>query len=144
MVNIIVDSYRRAKGQPAVGATDKHHFSESTARRPHTRQHVNVIVSQAARAINRQEQHSIQACGIYPPTRQVAAHVDVLGYLVKSRCLVPDLRIARANAGKGVEGAPFSADKEIAVRVHIECPVCRPGWNNDWVLPGDPDVGRSL
>src|SRR5439155_17944776 len=82
-----------------------------------------------------------QTCGIYSTTRQVAAHIDVLGYLVKARCLVPDLRIARANAGKGV---PFSADKEIAVGVHIERPVCRPGWNNDWGLPGDPAVGRAL
>ena len=43
-----------------------------------------------------------------------------------------------------VFSAPFSADKKIAVRVHIERPVCRPGWNNDWGLPGDPAVSRSL
>jgi len=61
--------------------------------------------------------------------------------VVKSRCLAPDLRVARTNAGKGV---PFSTDKEIAVRVHIERPVCRPAWNNDWGLPGDPAVSRSL
>ncbi len=91
--------------------------------------------------INRQEQHPIQTCRVYPTTRQVAAHIDVLGYVVKSRCLAPDLRIARANAGKGV---PFSADKKIAVRIHIERPVCGPAWNNDWSLPGNPAVGRAL
>ena len=57
--------------------------------------------------------------------------------------MAPDLRIARANAGKAVQ-VPFSADKEIAVRIHIERPVCRRGWNNDWGLPGDPAVGRAL
>ena len=38
----------------------------------------------------------------------------------------------------------FSADKKIAVGVHVERPVCRPAWNNDWSLPGDPAVGRAL
>src|SRR5437899_10181678 len=133
---------RRAKSQTTVCAAYEHHIVAGTeAGRLHARQHINVIVSRATGAINRQEQHSIQTCGIYPPTREVTAHIDVLDYLVKARCLVPDLRIARANAGKGV---PFSTDKEIAVRVHIERPVCRPGWNNDWDLPGDPAVGRAL
>src|SRR6266478_1892982 len=141
---IVIDLMWRTEGYSPVGAAHKHHVSCASTRRHHTGEHVNVIVSRATGAINRQEQHSIQTCGIYPPTKQVAAHVDVLGYLVKARCLVPDLRIARANAGKAVQGAPFSADKEIAVRVHIERPVCRPGWNNDRGLPGDPAVGRAL
>src|SRR5437867_3302127 len=138
---IVIDLKRRAKGQSAVGAACEHYIGRAASGRHYAGQHVNVIVSRATGTIDRQEQHSIQTCGIYPPTRQVAAHVDVLGYLVKARCLVPDLRIARANAGKGV---PFSADKEIAVGIHIERPVCRPGWNNDWGLPGDPAVGRAL
>ena len=141
---IVIDLKRRAKGQSAVGAACEHYIGRAASGRHYAGQHVNVIVSRATGTIDRQEQHSIQTCGIYPPTRQVAAHVDVLGYLVKARCLVPDLRIARANAGKAVQGAPFSADKEIAVRVHIERPVCRPGWNNDRGLPGDPAVGRAL
>src|SRR5206468_1871731 len=138
---IVVDLVWRTEGYSPVGAAHKHNVGCASARRHHTRQHINVIVSRATGAINRQEQLPIKPRGIYPPTRQVAAHIDVLGYLVKARCLVPDLRIARANAGKGV---PFSADKEIAVGIHIERPVCRPGWNNDWGLPGDPAVGRAL
>src|SRR6185437_5496660 len=63
------------------------------------------------------------------------------GYLVKHRCLDPDLSIARANTGEGV---PFPADKKIAVGVHIERPICWPAGNNDWGLPGDPAVGRAL
>jgi hypothetical protein len=138
---IVIDPVWRAEGQSVVGAANEHDISCASTRRLHTGQHINVIVSQAARVINRQEQHSIQPCRIYSTTRQVAAHIDVLGYLIKSRCLAPDLRIARANAGKGVA---FSADKKIAVGIHIERPVCRPAWNNDWSLPGNPAVGRSL
>jgi hypothetical protein len=94
--------------------------------------------------INRQEQHSIQTGGIYPPTSQVAAHIDVLGYLVKDRCLVPDLSIARTNTGEAVNRTTLSANKKVAVGVHVERPVCWLGWNNDWGLPSDPAVGRSL
>ena len=35
MIDIIVDSHRRAKGKPAVGAADKYHFGESIATRLH-------------------------------------------------------------------------------------------------------------
>src|SRR5258708_4426009 len=141
---IVIDLMWRTERYSPVGAAYKHHIGCASALRHHTRQHINVIISRATGAINRQEQHSIQTCGIYPPTSQVATHIDVLGYLVKSRCLVPDLRIARANTGEAVEGAPFSADKKIAVGVHIERPVCWLGWNNDRGLPGDPAVGRAL
>src|SRR4029077_12649515 len=108
------------------------------------REHIDVIVSRATGMIDRQEQHSIQTCGIYPPTSQVATHIDVLGYLVKHRCLIPDLSIARANTGETIEGAPFSADKEITFRVHIERPVCRPGWHNVFGLPGGSALAPAL
>ena len=121
---VVIDPVRRAKSQSTVCAAHEHHIGCASARRQHTRQHINVIVSRAARAINRQEQHPIQTCRIYPTTIQVAAHIDVLGYVVKGRCLAPNLRVARANAGKGV---PFAADKKIAVGIHIERPVCRLG-----------------
>ena len=144
---IIIDLMRRTEGYSAVGAAHKHHVGCVSARRPHTGQHINVVVGRPTGAIDRQEQHSIQTCRIYPTTREVAAHIDVLGYLVKSRCLASDLRIARANTGKAVKAVPFSADKEIAVRVHVERPVCGrivQRRNGDGSLPRHPAVRGAL
>ena len=68
-----------------------------------------------------------------------------LGHLVKRWCLAPDLRVARANAIKHIIRIAFSADKEIAVRVHVESSesvgLVR---NNNRSMPGDPAVSRAL
>ena len=139
---IVIDPVRRAEGQSSVCAAHKHHVGCRSPRWFHAGQHVNVVVSRTAGAIDRQK------CLPSKPPRidcaaenQVATHIDVLSYPVKDRCLVPDLSIARANTGKRV---PLSADKEIAIGVHIQGSICRPAWNDDWCLPGDATVGRAL
>src|SRR4029450_6512197 len=43
-----------------------------------------------------------------------------------------------------VKGVAFSADKKVAIGVHIECPIYRPIRNIDRRLPGDPTVGGAL
>jgi hypothetical protein len=69
MIDIIVDSHRRAKGKPAVGAANKHHFGESIVTRLHDCQHVHVVVRSHARMIDRQKQLSIKTARIYPTAR---------------------------------------------------------------------------
>ena len=61
---------------------------------------------------------SSQSCGVDSATTKIAAQVH-RGLLVESWCLTADLRIARANA---VKSTPFSTDKDIPVRVHVERP----------------------
>ena len=138
---IVINLVGCAEGQSIVGAAREHHVGGAASWRHYARQHVNVVVSGTTGAINRQEQHSGKSTWIDSPAKnEVAAHVH-RGYPVKSRCLVPNLRIARTDAVKGVA---FSADKNIAVRVHIECPVHRAIGNGNWTLPGNAAVGRAL
>jgi len=54
-VDVIIDPARRAEGQSAIGAAHKHYVSCASAGRQHTGEHINVVVSWAAGAINRQE-----------------------------------------------------------------------------------------
>ena len=65
-----------------------------------------------------------------------------LRYLVEDRCLIAELRIARAHTIKRAES--FAADKEVAIGVHVECSICGRVRNNDGSLPGDPAVGGAL
>ena len=94
---VVVDPVWRAESESVVSAANEHYVSCASARRHHAGQHVNIVVSRTARVINRQEQHPIQTRRIYPASSQIAAHIDVLGYLVKGRRLCSDLRIARSN-----------------------------------------------
>src|SRR5204863_6667638 len=103
-------------------------------------EHVNVIISGSARTIDGQEYHSIQTCWIDSTATDEATHVDE-GASVKGGRLATNLGIARTNA---VKAAPFSADKEIAVGVHIERSVHRPVRNNDRILPGNPAISGAL
>ena len=54
-VGVVIDSMRRAEGQSAVGAAHKHHVGCAAPGRQDACQHINVVVSRAAGAINRQE-----------------------------------------------------------------------------------------
>src|SRR5262249_56204157 len=82
----------------------------------HTAQNENVVISGAARLINRQETLSGQSRWIDSPAAEVAAHVN-RSHLIKSWGLTSELRIARASA---VKLEPFTADGKIAVAVHID------------------------
>ena len=119
---IVVDPERRAKGLPVIGAAHKHHVGRVSPGRHHAGQHVNVIVSRAAGAINRQEQLSIQSCWIDSPATDVATHVDG-GASVKSWRLARDLCIARALAKELAES--FAADKQVAIGVYVQRSVYR-------------------
>lgn len=96
---IVVDPVRRAEGQSSIGAADKHHVRGAASGRLDTRQHVNVVVSRAARAVNRKEHLSTKAYSIYAALNDAATEVNS-GVLVKGRRLPADLRVARANAVK--------------------------------------------
>jgi hypothetical protein len=52
---VVIDPVRRAEGHSTVCAADKHHIGCASPGRHDAGQHVNVVVSRAARAINRQE-----------------------------------------------------------------------------------------
>jgi hypothetical protein len=96
---IVIDAVRRAECQSTVGAAHKHHVGCRSPRRLHTGQHVNVVISETARAVNRKEHHSIQSSWIDPALDDGTAEVNS-GVSVKSRCLAPDLCVARSNAAK--------------------------------------------
>src|SRR5437899_6221664 len=119
---VVVDPERRAKGLPVVGAAHKHHVGRASPGRHHAGQHVNVIVSRAAGAINRQEQLSIQSCWIDSPAADVATHVDG-GASVTSWLLAPDLCIARALAKELADC--LAADKQAPIGFSVQRSVYR-------------------
>ena len=123
-----------------MGAPYKHYISGASSRWHHAREHVDVVIRRATGVIDCQEQHPGKPHAIDSTATENATHVDGC-YLVKNRCLITDLRVARPNTIKGV---PFSAYKNLAVRVHIERTVHRPVGNTDWTLPGYSAVGRAL
>src|SRR5207247_4899938 len=91
---VVIDLMRRAEGLPAVGAAREHHVGRASPGRLHTCQHINVVVSRAAGAINRQEGLSCKSARIYCPTKNQAAAEINRGNSVKSWCLPAKLRIA--------------------------------------------------
>ena len=90
---------RRAEGESAVGTANKHHVGRAAPGRQHTGQHINVVISGTAGAVNRKEQLPTEAYSIYTTLNDAATEANS-GVPVKSRCLAPDLRVARANAAK--------------------------------------------
>jgi hypothetical protein len=55
-VGVIIDLARRAEGKSAVRATDKHHIGGRSPGRQSTEQHVNIVVSRTAGAVDREEE----------------------------------------------------------------------------------------
>jgi hypothetical protein len=96
---IVIDPVGCAEGQSTVGAARKHHVCCASSGRLHTGQHINVVVSCAAGAINRKERLPTKSYAIYPTLNDGATEVNS-SVLVKSWCLPPNLRVARANAAK--------------------------------------------
>src|SRR6266403_4740655 len=94
---IVIDFEWCAEGQSVVGAAREHHVGGAASWRHYAGQHVNVVVSRAAGAINRQKQLAVQSGWIDSPTAKHATHVD-WRYLVERWRLISDLRVARTNA----------------------------------------------
>jgi len=81
---IIIDAVRRTKGQSAICAAREHYIGAITvAGRPHTGQHVNVVVSRTPGTINRQKDLACQSRWIDATTNQTTAKVDGC-YLIES------------------------------------------------------------
>ena len=139
---IVIDLERRAEGHSTVCAPHKHHVGCASSRRRHACQHINVIVSRAARVIDRQEHLPTKSYSIDPTLNDGTTHVD-RGHPIESGCLTPVLRVARTDTVKRRAPAP-APDKNIAVRIHIEGSIPGPVGNRDRRLPGDPAVSGTL
>src|SRR5438876_1543650 len=140
---VVVDPEGSAERLSAVRAAHEHHVGPVVgAGRPHTGKHVNVVVCNGAGAVHRQEYLSCESSWIDRCAELYAAAEIDGSNLVKSWRDVPVLCVARANA---VKVAPkFStADKEIAVGVHVECPPDGRVGNSDRTHPGDAAVSGT-
>lgn len=90
---IVIDPEWRAEGQSPVGAARKHHVGCIPPGGLHAAQHVNVVISGTAGAVNRKEHLPTESSGIYPARNEAATEANS-GVSVKSRCLAPNLRVA--------------------------------------------------
>ena len=139
---IVIDLERRAEGHSTVCAARKHDVGCASSGRFYACQHINVIVSRAARVIDRQEHLATKSYSIDPTLDDGATHVD-RGHPIESGCLTPVLRVARTDTVKRRAPAP-APDKNIAVRIHIESSIPGPVGNSDRRLPGDTAVSGTL
>src|SRR6266446_1462700 len=144
MINwVVVDPVRCAKGESTVRAAHEHHVSPVVgAGRQDAGKHVNVVVSAAARTIHRQEYLSCKSSWIDRCAELYAAAEVDRSNLVKSWRDASVLCVARANAVKLAPKIP-TADKEIAVGVHVERPPYGRVGNIDRTHPGDAAVGGT-
>src|SRR5437762_4303247 len=94
---IIIDPLRWAEGHSTVGAAREHHVGCTAPGRQDAAQHVNVVVSRPAGAVNRQEHLPTESNSIYPALNEATTKANS-GVSVKRRRLAPELRVARANA----------------------------------------------
>jgi len=140
---VVVDPVWRAKGQPAIGAAHKHHVRCGSTGRQHTAQHVNVVVSRTAGAIDREEDLASQAFRINRARIQQAATKVNNGVSVKRGCLACDLCVARAKTAKSCASGP-TANKHVGVGVYIDGPVYGRVRKGDGALPRDAAVCGAL
>jgi hypothetical protein len=119
---IVIDRVRRAESQSTVRAANEHHVGGRSPSRQHTAHHVDVVVSQPAGAVNREEDLASQAFGINRARIQQTATKVNNGVSVKRGCLACDLCVARAQAAKSCASGP-TTDKNVAVGVYIKGPV---------------------
>jgi len=133
-IGIIIDPVRRSERLAAVSATCEHHVGRASPARYDAGEHVNVVISSTTRTVNCQERLPAKPYSIYPALSQITTHVH-WGHPVKRRRLVSDLRIAGTKAPKLVR---FSAQKQIAVTIHVESSPLRRVRNINRSLPGNP------
>ena len=137
---VIIDPNRRTKACAAVGAARNHHVGAvAVARWSHTGQHVDIVISGAAGTIDCQEYLPCQPSRIDIAARQAATEVHC-GSLVKRWCLVPNLRIGRANAPE-TASAVSAANEKVPVGGNVECSPMRRVGKVKWTLPGDAGIG---
>jgi len=137
---IVIDSHRRAKTRAAIRAAGEHHVcAVAIAWWPNTAQHVNVVVRGPTRTIHCHEYLRCQPSWIYIPADPHAAQID-LSDLFKDWRLITYLRVTGANAPKGDIRQIFSADKQIAIGIHISRSMNDSMGNIDRTLPGHAAV----
>ena len=139
---IVIDPQRCAEGESAVGAAHKHHVGRRSPGRLHTGQHVDVVVSRAAGAVNRQEHLPTKSYSIYPTLNDGATEANN-GVSVESWCLPSNLRVARTLAAKRRAPAP-TTNKKVAVRIYIERSIYWAVRDDNRTLPGDTAVSGAL
>ncbi len=142
MVNwIVVYAVRRAEGQPAICAAREHDVRAGReAKRLHRGNHVNVVIGGPAGTVHCQEALPSQAAWIdRVAEHEIPAKVN-LCYLVKSRCNVWVLRIARAKAVKRAAKVRRATDEEITVCIDVECSPDRPVRKAKRTLPANTAV----
>ena len=116
---IVINLNGRVEGLSTVCAADEHHVGGRSPGWQHTAQHVDVVVSRPAGAVNREEDLASQAFGINRARIQQAATKVNNGVSVKSGCLACDLCVARTQAAKSCASGP-TTDKNVAVGVYIK------------------------
>jgi len=142
-VGVVIDLERRAEGDSTVCAARQHHVGCRSPGRPHTGQHIDVIVSGPARVVDRQEHLPTKSyVAIYPALNDGATEANS-GVSIKSWCLPSNLRIARALAAKRRAPAP-TTNKNVAVRIHIERAIYWGVRDDNRTLPGDTAVSGAL
>jgi len=138
---IVVNPMRRAERCPAVGAAREHHVRTAPGR-ANAGYHVNVVVRRAARAVDRQEHLACKSAWVNGAAEDgAAAHVHCCD-LIKRRRDVRVLRVARADTPE-IASLVSTANKEVAVRGHVECSPNRTIGNTDRTLPGSSAIGGA-
>src|SRR5437762_5082987 len=140
---IVIDPVRGAEALSAICATREHHVGPAAETgRLDRREHVNVIVSGATGAVRRQEYLPYPSSWIYRPAKNHAAAKVNRSYPVKTWCDGRVLCVARANAPK-LAARVSTADKEVAVAVHVERSQLGIVGDINRSHPGDPAIGGS-
>ena len=138
---IVINPNRRAEALPAVGAAGEHDVGSSA--RAHAGHHVNVVVSRATGAVNRQEHLPGQPARINSAAiNRAPAHVDCSD-LVKCGRDIWVLRVGRTNTPKlAAACASAAAYKQVPVASHIEGSPLRIIWDVKRTLPRGSGIGR--
>jgi len=116
---IIVNPVRCAERCPSIGAAREHHVRAIAAERADAGDHVNVVVSGTAGAVDSKEDLASKSAWIYRAAEnEAAAHVDCRD-LVKRRRDSRVLRVGRADTPKTATRIP-AADKQVTVAGYVE------------------------
>ena len=90
---IVIDPLRGAEGQSPIGAAHEHDVGRGSTGGSHTGQHVDVVVSGTARAVNGKEHLPAKSHPIYAALHDGATETDSCAS-VEYRCLSADLCVA--------------------------------------------------
>lgn len=138
--SIIIHAHRPAEALAAVGAAHEHDICPiAVAGRLHAGHHVNVVVRRAARPVNRQKQLAREPCRIDVSPHEWPAKIN-LSNSIEGWRYGRVLGVARTKAPKRAAKARDPANKNVAVRVHIECSPCRRVRHKDRTHPRNSSV----